>query len=50
MKHNIFETVNNLLEQYIGGQIFFTELDRAVKFDKKCLQARTRKHSHHSEW
>ena len=37
MKHNIFETVNNLLEQYIGGQIFFTELDKAVKFDKDVL-------------
>lgn len=29
----MFEKVNKLLEQYIGGQIFFTELDKAVKFD-----------------
>ena len=33
----MFETVNKLLEQYIGGQIFFTELDKAVKFDEKIL-------------
>ena len=38
MKHSIFDTVNKLLEQYIGGQIFFTELDKAVKFDKKVLE------------
>ena len=37
MKHTIFEKVNALLEQYIGGQIFFTELDKAVKFDKNVL-------------
>ena len=37
MKVSIFETVNELLEQYIGGQIFFTELDKAVKFDKQVL-------------
>lgn len=29
----MFDKVNKLLEQYIGGQIFFTELDKAVKFD-----------------
>lgn len=33
----MFETVNKLLEQYIGGQIFFTELDKAVKFNKEIL-------------
>lgn len=33
----MFETVNKLLEQYIGGQIFFTELDKAVKFDERIL-------------
>ena len=33
----MFETVNKLLEQYIGGQIFFTELDKAVKFNEKIL-------------
>ena len=39
MKHPIFDKVNKLLEQYIGGQIFFTELDKAVKFDKEILDA-----------
>lgn len=34
----MFETVNKLLEQYIGGQIFFTELDKAVKFDRHILE------------
>ena len=38
MKHTIFEKVNKLLEQYIGGQIFFTELDKAVKFDREVLE------------
>ncbi len=33
----MFERVNKLLEQYIGGQIFFTELDKAVKFDIDIL-------------
>ena len=33
----MFETVNKLIEQYIGGQIFFTELDKAVKFNKEIL-------------
>lgn len=33
----MFERVNRLLEQYIGGQIFFTELDKAVKFDVDIL-------------
>ena len=33
----MFETVNKLLEQYIGGDIFFTELDNAVKFDQNVL-------------
>ena len=33
----MFNTVNKLLEQYIGGQIFFTELDKAVKFDSNIL-------------
>ena len=35
--HDFYKKVNELLEQYIGGQIFFTELDRAVKFDKDVL-------------
>lgn len=39
MKDAIFEKVNQLLEQYVGGQIFFTELDKAVKFDVEVLQA-----------
>lgn len=38
MKTKIFDKVNELLEQYIGGQIFFTELDKAVKFDKEVLE------------
>ncbi len=29
----MFDKVNELLDKYIGGQIFFTELDKAVKFD-----------------
>lgn len=33
-----YEKVNKLLEEYIGGQIFFTELDKAVKFDKDILE------------
>lgn len=33
----MFDKVNKLLEQYIGGQIFFTELDKAVKFDYNIL-------------
>lgn len=37
MNNKLFETVNELLEKYIGGQIFFTELDKAVKFDKQML-------------
>ena len=37
MKNEMFETVNNLLEKYIGGQIFFTELDKSVKFNKEIL-------------
>ena len=39
MKTSIFDKVNELLEQYIGGQIFFTELDKAVKFDKEVLES-----------
>ena len=37
MKNQMFETVNELLEKYIGGQIFFTELDKSVKFNKEIL-------------
>lgn len=37
MKNKIFETVNELLEKFVGGQIFFSELDKAVKFDKAVL-------------
>lgn len=39
----MFDKVNKLLEQYIGGQIFFTELDKAVKFDAKILSDLTNK-------
>ena len=34
----MFATVDKLLEQYIGGQIFFTELDKAVKFNIDILE------------
>lgn len=34
----IMTTVNELLEKYIGGQVFFTELDKAVKFDVDILE------------
>lgn len=34
----MFNKVNELLEKYIGGQIFFTELDKAVKFDTEILK------------
>ena len=39
----MFDKVNKLLEQYIGGQIFFTELDKAVKFDYNILRQLTDK-------
>lgn len=39
----MFETVNRLLEQYVGGQIFFTELDKAVKFDINILSQLVKK-------
>lgn len=39
----MFDKVNKLLEQYIGGQIFFTELDKAVKFDMDILRQLTDK-------
>lgn len=38
MKNQMFEKVNVLLEQYVGGQIFFTELDKAVKFNQEILE------------
>ena len=41
IKNEMFATVNELLEKYIGGQIFFTELDKAVKFNKEILHALT---------
>ena len=37
IKNEMFTIVNDLLEQYIGGQIFFTELDKAVKFNIEIL-------------
>lgn len=39
----MFDKVNKLLEQYTSGQIFFTELDKAVKFDAKILSDLTNK-------
>ena len=41
--NTMFEKVNKLLEQYIGGQIFFTELDKAVKFNREILVELTNK-------
>jgi hypothetical protein len=38
MKNQMFEKVNVLLEKYVGGQIFFTELDKAVKFNQEILE------------
>lgn len=38
IKSEMFDTVNELLEKYIGGQIFFTELDKAVKFNVEILR------------
>lgn len=32
-----YQKIDELLEKYIGGQIFFTELDKAVKFDREIL-------------
>lgn len=43
MENAIFDKVNALLEQYVGGQIFFTELDKAVKFDVNVLKALTKR-------
>ena len=37
MENKMFDTVNNLLEKYIVGQIFFFQLDAAVKLDEKIL-------------
>lgn len=37
MENKMFQKVNELLEKYIGGQIFFSELDNAVKFDEEIL-------------
>ena len=39
VENKMFETVNGLLEKYIGGQIFFTELDKAVKFNDEILDS-----------
>lgn len=35
---DIFATVNECLEKYIGGQVFFSELDKAVKYDEDLLR------------
>lgn len=39
MENKMFKTVNELLEKYVGGQIFFTELDKAVKFNEAILKS-----------
>ena len=36
--NKIFDKVNNCLEKFIGGEIFFDELDKQIKFDKKLLE------------
>lgn len=33
----VFDKVNTCLEKYIGGEVFFDELDKMVKFDKEVL-------------
>lgn len=33
----VFDKVNICLERYIGGEAFFDELDKMVKFDKEVL-------------
>lgn len=33
----VFDKVNICLERYIGGEVFFDELDKMVKFDKEVL-------------
>ena len=43
MKNKVFNIVNELLEKYLSGQIFFTELDKAVKFDRDILELLVRK-------
>lgn len=37
MENKLFQKVNELLEKYIGGEIFFNELDGAVKFNEEIL-------------
>lgn len=34
----VFDKVNECLEKYIGGEIFFDELDKMVKFDREVLE------------
>lgn len=36
--NKVFDKVNECLEKYIGGEIFFDELDKLVKFDKEILE------------
>lgn len=36
--NSVFDAVNICLEKYIGGEIFFDELDKMVKFDKNILE------------
>jgi hypothetical protein len=35
---DLFATVNECLERYIGGTAFFDELDKAVKYDEEMLR------------
>lgn len=39
MTNNVFSKVNECLEKYIGGEVFFDKLDEMVKFDKSILSA-----------
>lgn len=36
--NKIFDKVNNCLEKFIDGEIFFDELDKQIKFDKQLLE------------
>lgn len=37
-KSKVFDAVNECLEKYIGGEIFFDELDAKVKFNREILK------------
>lgn len=37
VQKSVYSTVNRCLEKYVGGEIFFDELDNALKFDRDML-------------